>query len=253
MVLIGADSLRQLPLVVHAWQRALEQGLGAARVRGRLEAVELVGASEQYGPQSHPGGASGHHSDVSVLDNKARSANAQPVFDPASRRVLPHTARWSLPVLPDPGVPGVVHLHLLTPLRLQHNGRALGVAELAPRTLFSQLLRRVNLMLDLHLGIRPAPFDVHALLALAERLRDDRSELRWMDWTRYSARQQQEMPLGGVLGRWTLQGDDLAALLPWLSLGQWLHLGKNASLGMGAMRLQIGASPTLNTPAAAPA
>jgi hypothetical protein len=68
-----------------------------------------------------------------------------------------------------------------------------------------------------------------------------------------SARQQQEMPLGGVLGRWTLQGDDLAALLPWLSLGQWLHLGKNATLGMGAMRLQIGASPTLNTLAATPA
>jgi CRISPR/Cas system endoribonuclease Cas6 (RAMP superfamily) len=26
--------------------------------------------------------------------------------------------------------------------------------------------------------------------------------------------------------------------LPWLRLGQWLHVGKNASLGLGAYRLQ---------------
>ena len=29
-----------------------------------------------------------------------------------------------------------------------------------------------------------------------------------------------------------LEGD-LAPLLPWLRLGQWLHVGKNATMGMG--------------------
>ena len=46
--------------------------------------------------------------------------------------------------------------------------------------------------------------------------------------------------LGGVLGRWSLRGDPatLAALWPWLWLGQWLHVGKNATMGMGAYALE---------------
>lgn len=54
--------------------------------------------------------------------------------------------------------------------------------------------------------------------------------LQW--WTRFSSRQQQEKTLGGVTGDWTLEGE-LTELLPWFWLGQWLHVGKNATMGMG--------------------
>ena len=40
----------------------------------------------------------------------------------------------------------------------------------------------------------------------------------------------------GVVGEWQLEGD-CAPLLPWLWLGQWLHVGKNATMGMGQYRL----------------
>jgi CRISPR/Cas system endoribonuclease Cas6 (RAMP superfamily) len=132
--------------------------------------------------------------------------------------------------------PEQLTLQIHTPLRLQHNGHALGPDELSPRALLGQLLRRTSLMLELHMGIHPAPFDAPALLSLSETLQDDRSQLHWKDWTRYSTRQQQEMTLGGVLGTWTLHGP-LAPFLPWLHLGQWLHLGKNATMGMGGYRL----------------
>ncbi|MEX8511844.1 MAG: CRISPR system precrRNA processing endoribonuclease RAMP protein Cas6 [Leptothrix ochracea] len=132
--------------------------------------------------------------------------------------------------------PEQLTLQIQTPLRLQHNGHALGPDELSPRVLLSQLLRRTSLMLELHMGIHPAPFDAPALLSLSESLQDDRSQLHWKDWTRYSTRQRQEMTLGGVLGAWTLHGQ-LAPFLPWLHLGQWLHLGKNATMGMGGYRL----------------
>jgi hypothetical protein len=46
------------------------------------------------------------------------------------------------------------------------------------------------------------------------------------------------MTLGGVVGTWTLRGD-LAPLLPWLWLGQWLHAGKNATMGMGRYTLAL--------------
>jgi hypothetical protein len=44
------------------------------------------------------------------------------------------------------------------------------------------------------------------------------------------------MILGGVVGDWRLAGD-LAELLPWLWLGQWLHAGKETTMGMGMYAL----------------
>jgi CRISPR/Cas system endoribonuclease Cas6 (RAMP superfamily) len=224
MVLIGADTLRQLPLIVHAWQRAFRLGLGHDRVVGELVAVDRVVHQSADGKED----ALGHKADV---------GSAEPVYDAQTARVLPHRAELSLAVPDTLMDANAVTLAIVTPLRLQREGHALGVHELSPRTLIAQLLRRANLMLDLHLGIRPAPFDAHALLALAESLTDDRSALHWKDWTRYSARQRQEMTLGGVLGRWTLRGD-LAPLLPWFTLGEWLHLGKNTSMGLGGYRIE---------------
>lgn len=50
------------------------------------------------------------------------------------------------------------------------------------------------------------------------------------------------MTLGGVLGTWALRGDadTLAQIYPWLWLGQWLHVGKNASMGLGGYTLEAG-------------
>jgi hypothetical protein len=172
--------------------------------------------------------------------------NGCSVRDASQGRLLPHQASWLLPGVeagPANSVGGTpppartVHLHFHTPLRLQQNGRPLLPAELSPRKLVADLLRRCNLVLDLHLGLRPAPFDARALVALAAGLADDRSALQWHDGHRFSARQSRETPTGGVLGRWTLHGD-LAPLLPWLHLGQWLHLGKGVTLGQGGYRLE---------------
>jgi hypothetical protein len=99
-------------------------------------------------------------------------------------------------------------------------------------------------MLELHLGVRQTPFDARAMLAdIGQWLHeDDRRDLRWIDQIRYSGRQRPEMNLGGVVGAWTLRGEPerLAPFVPWLWLAQWLHLGKNATMGLGGYRLQAG-------------
>ncbi|NRT58051.1 CRISPR system precrRNA processing endoribonuclease RAMP protein Cas6 [Sphaerotilus uruguayifluvii] len=214
MVLIGEPALCQLPLIVHAWQRALRDGLGPRRCAGVLIDVEAMDLPE--GPLS--------------------------VFDPETAQVRPHAPMLRLPTLPvapdDTAL--TVQLHLLTPLRLQHQGQPLGPDRLDVRTLLGQMLRRTTLMMDLHLGVRPVPYDAPALLARLSDVHDDRSGLRWRKWSRYSARQRQEMNLGGVTGIWTLHGgSSLRPFLPWLHLGQWLHLGKNATMGLGAYRLEV--------------
>lgn len=218
MTLIGPDTLAQLPLVAFAWQKALAQGLGRERAPARLLAVDAVDVEGQ----------------------------TTPALDLASGRRLPHATAWDAAryaAADGDLAPQTVVLHFDTPLRLQNQGRPLPVQDLAPRTLVSHLLRRINLMLDLHLNLRPAPFDAPVLVALAEQLSDDRSALQWLDWGRYSARQGQTMKLGGVMGPWVLRGDPavLAPLMPWLALGQWLHVGKNATMGLGGYTLEVGA------------
>jgi hypothetical protein len=204
MVLIGR-ALDQLPLIVYALQRALRHGLGEERARGELEDIAW-----QRGDESVP------------------------VWDSSTGRVSAHE-----PVLEVPAFDGCAsaRLNIATPLRLQDNGRPLRPHELAPRKLATALVRRTALLCELHadlpgLGARAAELARHA-----ESLADERA-LVWHDWSRYSSRQKQAMTLGGVLGTWTLHGD-LAPLAPWLWLGQWLHAGKNATMGMGGYTLQL--------------
>ncbi len=69
-----------------------------------------------------------------------------------------------------------------------------------------------------------------------------RATLRWWDWQRYSARQQTEMNFGGLLGDFELAGpaEVLQQLLPVLKMGEWLHVGKRTTFGLG--KYNIGGS-----------
>jgi len=203
MVLVGR-ALDQLPLIVYALQRALRDGLGAERARGELQDIAWESAA---GPES--------------------------VWDAAAARLRAHA-----PSLEVPGLDGGTQatLSIATPLRLQDNGRPLRPHELSPRKLVTALVRRAALLFEFHADRPGLGAQATVLARCAESLADAR-DLTWHDWTRYSSRQRQSMTLGGVLGTWTLRGD-LAPLLPWLWLGQWLHAGKNATMGMGAYRLR---------------
>jgi hypothetical protein len=202
MVLVGR-ALDQLPLVVYALQRAFGSGIGRQRARGSLVDIAFEG----------PDGAE------SVWDGERSSVGT-------------HEQQLSVPFLPDTDA---VTLKIVTPLRLQNQGHRVSLDRLQPRTLFAALLRRTSLLFELHAALPGLAEDARRLAAVAAGLSDER-RLQWKDWTRFSSRQDQEMTLGGVIGDWTLSGD-LGDLLPWFWLGQWLHVGKNATMGMGKYSL----------------
>lgn len=199
-VLIG-PALDQLPLVLMAWRRALQLGLGPQQGTARLERVFVEGESD-------------------------------PVLANAAAGLRPHARH--LPAPPPEPAPSVT-LILDTPLRLQRGGRPLGVGELTVSDLLRALLRRVAELVELQLGgtldIDFAGLSAHAATITGE------AQLSWRDWTRQSSRQHQRMVLGGVVGRWTLYGD-LAPFWPLLHVGQWLHIGKNATFGLGRYHLE---------------
>ncbi|NTU52817.1 MAG: CRISPR system precrRNA processing endoribonuclease RAMP protein Cas6 [Chlorobiaceae bacterium] len=62
------------------------------------------------------------------------------------------------------------------------------------------------------------------------------SKTRWLDWTRYSQRQQQPMQLGGIMGNVTFTGKT-GRYYPLFRLGEYLHMGKGTTFGLGKYRL----------------
>ncbi len=216
MVLIG-QALEQLALIVFALQRALSQGLTRQRVSAELQRVDW-------------------------LDEKGM---AQPVWSHTQPALAAHPGTLEVPAAPN-GMDSI-SLQISTPLRLQSQGQPLGAAQLSPRALVAALARRTALLMELHASQSGWGEAAKQVTHHSETLTDTR-DLHWFDWTRYSSRQQQEMTLGGVLGGWTLHGtpDALAEVWPWLWLGQWLHVGKNATMGMGQYALNSATNSTAN-------
>ena len=206
LVLMGR-ALTHLPALLQAWTHALRRGLGVQHSRCTL--VEVV--AEQ--------------STQSLLERSAQSA-----FCAAA-----------LPALPSLGTQAT--LHLTSPLRLQLQGKPALAHNLDARSLLVTLARRWQLLLDMHLGADAPQQDFTRLTAQASTIRLVSEGLQWFDWGRFSQRQQQEMKFGGLLGQLQLHGD-LAPFAELLHLGQWLHVGKNTSFGLGGYRLAGLTRPT---------
>lgn len=208
MVLIGLRALQQLPVIVHAWQRALRFGLGHSRIPVRLLKVYREDTSGEAGL---------------VWDEES-----QKITESESGLLVPLTTRAKDELI----------LKIITPLRLQNDGKPLFPADLNARTLWMAAVRRVRLLAQLHAGLAPHA-EISELLKDAALIVEDRSDLRWKNWKRYSSRQGQEMVLGGVVGHWKMSGP-VERIWPWLWISQWCHLGKNATMGLGRFELYAG-------------
>ena len=200
LVLIG-KALGLLPTVLQAWQRALRTGLGPQHTSCTL--LEVI---DENGLQR-------------LSDKREQLSNLN----------------LSIPPTPVLGEHATLHFH--TPLRLQVQGKPVRAAQLTARDVFVVLARRTQLLCDVHLGAAAPQLDFAALSTQAAAINLQGEGLRWFDWGRYSQRQQQEMQLGGLLGSVHLQGD-LAPFAQLLHQGQWLHVGKNATMGLGGYRLE---------------
>lgn len=227
LVLVG-HAIEQLPLIIFALQRALQQGLTKARVPADLLQVHWLDATglEHLIWQV----------DKPVL--QAHAANLCLASTPAPQNTTHFVATCAYSISAT-GLNNInLSLHINTPLRLQSQGKPLGMGQLTPRALVVAVARRTALLMEFHAGQSGWGEAAKRITHLSETLTDTQ-DLHWFDWTRYSSRQQQEMTLGGVLGTWTLHGDatTLAEIYPWLWLGQWLHAGKNASMGLGGYTL----------------
>lgn len=122
---------------------------------------------------------------------------------------------------------------LLTPLRVQREGKIINSSELTAFDFFSALLRRIDLICRTHGKPIELPYD--ALLEETARVKMTKN-LEFRDWIRYSSRQKNKMNLPGLVGE--IRFNNLSeSLFRCLELAEFFHLGKNTAFGLGRVEI----------------
>lgn len=147
-------------------------------------------------------------------------------------RLLPSPP--SAPRVPDP--PARLRVILMTPLRLRRMETFVRPEMFRFSDLFSNLLRRLSLLSYFH-GRAALETNFAELVARSRGIEICRSDLRWEELARYSRRQHARLLSGGLLGEFELDAGQLGEMWPYLWIGQFVHAGKGATMGLGRYAL----------------
>jgi len=208
LILVGR-AVDALPYFVYSFEELGRVGIGRGKGKFRLEQVAAVPVGDD------PVAIYGEGDDGVASDRIFR-------FGLAELRPLP----------PDCSR---LRLEFVSPTQVRYEG-----SPVAPRefhVLFRNLLRRINFLNYFHCR-GSLMEDPGALIRAASAVRTEQSSLRWEAWERYSSRQSRRVPMGGYVGRVSFCGP-LQPFWPWLALGEWVHVGKGATFGLGRYRLSV--------------
>ncbi|MBF8276366.1 MAG: hypothetical protein HW390_1439 [Candidatus Brocadiaceae bacterium] len=122
-----------------------------------------------------------------------------------------------------------ITISLRTPLRIRFDGQITDSLEF--HVLLRNLLRRISSLSYFHCG-KKLDMDFRGLIENARAVKQTASDIHWYDWSRYSTRQEEWMSLGGILGN-VSYGGDLSEFMTLLRLGEYIHVGKGTSFGLG--------------------
>jgi len=215
LVLVGKIK-EYLPYFIVTFKELSQAGLGRNRAP-----VELVGV-DHVGPACQ---AAGRRDGIEV-----------PVYTKEDNLVRPPTEAISWADLcsshsSNNGSANVtrVTLRFLTPAMLRADGL------LARRPAFGPLAKRlrdrINALSYFYCGAG-LEIDFKAFGELAEKIVTVSDSTSWVESSRYSRRREVTHDLSGFVGEVTFEGE-LGTFLPYLKLGEYLHVGKNAVFGNG--------------------
>jgi CRISPR-associated endoribonuclease Cas6 len=134
---------------------------------------------------------------------------------------------------PFPLSPSTLPLSFVTPTRLKYDGQLSPTLEF--HILIRNLLRRISLLSYFHCG-EELVLDFKGLIEEAKNIKALKENLHWQDWERYSNRQETKMKMGGFVGSVKFQGE-FEKFIPFLLLGEYIHVGKGTSFGLGKYQI----------------
>jgi len=208
-LIIFGRAITFLPYFILAFKEMGEMGIGKGRKPYRLE--RLAAANPFNGREeevySHISGR---------IYNRDLSVSGKDLF-----------------LLIGKAAPGQVNIDFQTMARIKFGD--IFVRHIEFHMLMRSLLRRLSALLYFHHGLEWKAEFV-SLIKKAEQVTRVSDRTRWVDWERYSRRQDARMNMGGVVGQVSYQGE-LAEFYPILKLGELVHVGKACTFGMGKYRM----------------
>lgn len=207
LVLVGRIK-DYLPYFIVTFKELSQAGLGRNRSPVELVGVDHVGRDGAEAPA------------YTREDNLVR-----PPTDPISWVDLcaPHSS--------NNGAANVtrITLRFLTPTMLRADGLLTRRPAFGP--LAKRLRDRINALSYFYCGAG-LDIDFKAFGDLAEKIKTVSDSTHWVESSRYSRHREVTHDLSGIVGEVTFEGE-MGPFLPYLRLGEYVHVGKNAVFGNG--------------------
>ena len=121
-----------------------------------------------------------------------------------------------------------IELKFLTPTSIKVDGK--WTSRLTFEHLIRNLLRRIRFLSYFHCG-EDLEVDAPALIKAAGSV-THHLRLNWLRKDRYSYRAEKSVPMGGFIGKARFMGE-LEPFLPFIYLGEYLHIGHHTAFGFG--------------------
>jgi hypothetical protein len=225
LVLIGQRAMDYLPYFIFAFDELSRRGIGLTqnsndrkRGRCRLEAVYNRKPSEAPG-----------------VGDFIHDQNQTQVFY-GEQKILTDQSRpisFSSKVLEDDISITRLRLSFLTPTLIKHNGAFLQKLSFFP--FIQSLIGRISMLALFHCD-SSLDLDFSSFLDQAKTISVENDSLNWQTWLRYSGKQKRRMNWGGLVGELDFVGE-ISQFLPYIRLGEYIHVGKSATFGLGQYKV----------------
>lgn len=212
-LLIFGDALTYLPYFIHSFELLGTVGIGKDRRPYTLRRVESVDLVQGHRFLVYDSGTK------RIRQKEVRMTGADILARAASLNEQS------------------VMISFETPLRIKWKGKY--TSEPHFHLLIRNVVRRVSSILYFHHGGKELELHFADLFQKAEQIELTQPDVRWVDWERYSSRQDTKMSLGGIMGQAIYKGD-LQDFIPWLVLAETIHIGKQTGFGLGKIELLWG-------------
>jgi hypothetical protein len=206
LLLFGAVN-DNLPYFIYAFEQMGQFGVGR-RIEGRRGRFRLESVTAN-GETIYAGG-----------DRKLRAFGPPEVLTPRAGPISDKTLQ--------------LKLSLETPLRFKADNHF--AQELPFYMLVRTMIRRAD-ALQICYGAGQPDWDHKGMVARADAVRIAKDRVRWFDWRRYSARQESEMRMGGLVGEAIYEGP-LSEYRPLIEFCEKVHIGKQTTFGLGKLKTE---------------
>ncbi|MBI2412897.1 MAG: CRISPR system precrRNA processing endoribonuclease RAMP protein Cas6 [Deltaproteobacteria bacterium] len=218
LVLIGR-AVEYLPYFIYTFEELGKMGIGKGK--GKYELMDVNYEGKQI-----------YNSVDRQLKPVIHNSPSIPSYIKRGKEEIPPSDNGKLNrITPDCDL---LTLNFTTPTRIVVNEDL--VVDLEFHHLIRSLLRRISTLSYFHCGER-LDLDFKGLIERAQSVKVKERKTEWHDWERYSARQDTRMKLGGFVGRAVFRGE-FAEFMPFLKVGETLHVGKGTSFGLGKYRME---------------